>query len=314
MLYPIQLPELKTISEDGNKATFAIEPLHSGYGMTLGNSLRRVILSSLSGAAVTAVKIDTVAHEFSTIAGVKEDVVEIILNLKRLRFRVYSDEPQFLMLTASGQGEITAASIKTTSDVEIVNPEQIIATLDNAKTKIGMEIKVEKGRGYVPVESREAEKLEVGMIAVDALYSPVQRVRYNVENTRVGQMTDLDRLVMEIETDGTITPQDAIRQAAELLVEHFHVVAGNPVGEVAAVAAAEERSETGASKISIEEINLTPRTTNALINNEIKSVKDLLKLSDQELRELKGFGSKAYEEVKDKIAELGFASAEKVGL
>jgi len=217
------------------------------------------------------------------------------------------------MLTASGQGEVTAASIKTTSDVEIVNPEQIIATLDTAKTKIGMEIKVEKGRGYVPVESREAEKLEVGMIAVDALYSPVQRVRYNVENTRVGQMTDLDRLIMEIETDGTITPQDAIRQAAELLVEHFHVIAGNPVGAVAAVAAAEERTETGASKISIEEINLTPRTTNALINNEIKSVKDLLKLSDQELRELKGFGSKAYEEVKDKIAELGFASAEKVG-
>lgn len=314
MLYPIQLPELKTISEAGNKATFAIEPLHSGYGMTLGNSLRRVILSSLSGAAVTAVKIDSVAHEFSTIAGVKEDVVEIILNLKRLRFRVYSDEPQFLMLTANGQGEITAASIKTTSDVEIVNPEQIIATLDNAKSKIGMEIKVEKGRGYVPVENRESEKLEVGMIAVDALYSPVQRVRYNVENTRVGQMTDLDRLVMEIETDGTITPQDAIRQAAELLVEHFHVIAGNPVGAVAAVAAAEERTESGASKISIEEINLTPRTTNALINNEIKNVKDLLKLSDQELRELKGFGSKAYEEVKDKIAELGFASAEKVGL
>jgi len=313
VLYPIQLPELKTISEDGNKATFAIEPLHSGYGMTLGNSLRRVILSSLSGAAVTAVKIDSVAHEFSTIAGVKEDVVEIILNLKRLRFRVYSDEPQFIMLTANGQGEITAASIKTTSDVEIVNPEQIIATLDNAKSKIGMEIKVEKGRGYVPVENRESEKLEVGMIAVDALYSPVQRVRYNVENTRVGQMTDLDRLVMEIETDGTITPQDAIRQAAELLVEHFHVIAGNPVGAVAAVAAAEERTETGAAKISIEEINLTPRTTNALINNEIKSVKDLLKLSDQELRELKGFGSKAYEEVKDKIAELGFASAEKVG-
>lgn len=312
MLYPIQLPELKTVNEDGNKATFAIEPLHSGYGMTLGNSLRRVILSSLSGAAVTAVKIDTVAHEFSVIEGVKEDVVEIILNLKRLRFRVYSDEPQFLILTANGQGEVTAAQIKTTSDVEIVNPDQVIATLDNAKTKIGMEIKVEKGRGYVPVENREAEKLEVGMIAVDALYSPVQRVRYNVENTRVGQMTDLDRLVMEIETDGTITPQDAIRQAAELLVEHFHVIAGNPVG-VTTAAAVEERIETGASKISIEEINLTPRTTNALINNDIKSVKDLMKLSDQELRELKGFGSKAYEEVKDKITELGFANAEKVG-
>jgi DNA-directed RNA polymerase subunit alpha len=312
VLHPIQLPELKPVHEEGNKATFAIEPLHSGYGMTLGNSLRRVILSSLGGAAVTAVKIDSVAHEFSTIDGVKEDVVEIILNLKKLRFRVYSDEPQFLVLTAGGKGEVTAAQIKTTSDVEIVNPDQLIATLDTEKVKLGMEIKVEKGRGYVPVENRESEKLEVGMIAVDAIYSPVQRVRYNVENTRVGQMTDLDRLVMEIETDGTITPHDAIRQAAEILVEHFSVVAGN-LSEGVAVQAADSHSESGASKINIEEINLSPRTTNALINNEIKTVKDLLKLSDTELRELKGFGSKAYDEVKDKIAELGFAGTEKVG-
>jgi DNA-directed RNA polymerase subunit alpha len=164
----------------------------------------------------------------------------------------------------------------------------------------------------VPVENRESEKLEVGMIAVDALYSPVQRVRYNVENTRVGQMTDLDRLVMEIETDGTITPHDAIRQAAEILVEHFSVVAGNLASDTA-VHAPEDRSESGAAKINIEEINLSPRTTNALINNEIKTVKDLLRLSDTELRELKGFGSKAYDEVKDKIAELGFAGTEKVG-
>ncbi|MDB5178378.1 MAG: DNA-directed polymerase subunit alpha [Patescibacteria group bacterium] len=312
MLHPIQLPELKSVHEEGNKATFAIEPLHPGYGMTLGNSLRRVILSSLGGAAVTAVKIDSVAHEFSTIEGVKEDVVEIILNLKRLRFRVYSEEPQFLVLTASGKGEVTAASIKTTSDVEIVNPDQVIATLDGPKVKLGMEIKVEKGRGYVPVENRESEKLEVGMIAVDALYSPVQRVRYSVENTRVGQMTDLDRLVMEIETDGTITPHEAIRQAADVLVEHFQVVAGNlATGDTAATRDAV--GETSAAKINIEEINLSPRTTNALINNEIKTVKDLLKLTDTELRELKGFGSKAYDEVKDKIAELGFASAEKVG-
>jgi DNA-directed RNA polymerase subunit alpha len=280
--------------------------------MTLGNSLRRVILSSLGGAAVTAVKIDSVAHEFSTIDGVKEDVVEIILNLKKLRFRVYSDEPQFLVLTASGKGEVTAAQIKTTSDVEIVNSDQLIATLDNAKVKLGMEIKVEKGRGYLPVESREAEKLEVGMIAVDALYSPVQRVRYNVENTRVGQMTDLDRLVMEIETDGTITPHEAIRQAAEVLVEHFQVVAGNMTTDQA-TATREATGETSAAKINIEEINLSPRTTNALINNDVKTVKDLLKLSDTELRELKGFGSKAYDEVKDKIAELGFSSTEKVG-
>lgn len=312
MLHAIQLPELKTVREDGNKATFAIEPLYSGYGMTLGNSLRRVILSSLGGAAVTAVKIDSVAHEFSTIEGVKEDVVEIILNLKKLRFRVYSDEPQFIMLQASGRGVVKASAIKTNADVEIVNPELVIATLDTDKTKLGMEIRVEKGRGYVPVEHRESEKLEVGMIAVDAIYSPVQRVRYNVENTRVGQVTDLDRLLLEIETDGTVTPADAMRQAAEILVEHFQVVAGTP-GSSAAQAAGEDLVDAGSAKLGVEEINLSPRTTNALINNDIKTVKDLLHLSDTELRELKGFGSKAYDEVKDKIAELGFASTEKVG-
>jgi DNA-directed RNA polymerase subunit alpha len=312
VLHPIQLPELKTIREDGNKSTFAIEPLYSGYGMTLGNSLRRVILSSLGGAAVTAVKIDSAAHEFSTIEGVKEDVVQIILNLKKLRFRVFSEEPQFLVLTATGKGEVTAAQIKTTSDVEIVNTDQLIATLDNAKAKLGMEIKVEKGRGYVPVESREAEKLEVGMIAVDALYSPVQRVRYSVENTRVGQMTDLDKLVLEVETDGTIPPAEAVRQAAEILVEHFQVVAGGDVAEHGQ-SSSSSASDSSSAKINIEEINLSPRTTNALINNEVKTVGALLKLSDTELRELKGFGSKAYEEVKDKIAELGLASPEKVG-
>ena len=312
MLHPIQLPELKTTREDGNKATFAIEPLYSGYGMTLGNSLRRVILSSLGGAAVTAVKIDSVAHEFSTIDGVKEDVVEVILNLKKVRFRVFSEEPQFLMLNASGKGVVTAADIKTSADVEIVNPEQVIATLDDAKTKLGMEIKVEKGRGYVPVEHREGEKLEVGMIAVDALYSPVQRVRYNVENTRVGQVTDLDRLVLEVETDGTISPHDAVRQASEILVEHFQVVAGQPLGVSSAGPDDEGAGDTGSSKLSIEEISLTPRTTNALINNDIKTVRDLMRLSDQELRELKGFGSKAYDEVKERLVELGY-NAEKVG-
>jgi DNA-directed RNA polymerase subunit alpha len=311
VLHPIQLPELKPTQEDGNKATFVVEPLHPGYGMTLGNSLRRVILSSLGGAAVTAVKIDSVAHEFSTIEGVKEDVVEIILNLKKLRFRVFSDEAQYLMLSVSRKGEITAADIKTTADVEIVNPDQVIATLDTAKIKLGMEIKVEKGRGYVPVENREAEKLEVGMIAVDALYSPIQRVRYNVENTRVGQMTDLDRLIMEVETDGTITPHEAVRQAAEILVDHFRVVAGN-VAEGEVTASPSSAVDLGSAKINIEEVNFSPRTTNALINNDIKSVQDLLKLSDTELRELKGFGSKAYEEVKEKIAELGITDSKEV--
>ncbi|HSH31501.1 MAG TPA: DNA-directed RNA polymerase subunit alpha [Candidatus Saccharimonadales bacterium] len=309
MLYEIQPPELKQIKEEGNRASFAIEPLYSGYGMTLGNSLRRVILSSLGGAAVTAVKIENVAHEFSAIKGVKEDVVEILLNLKRLRLKVYSDEPQLLMLSRSGKGPVTAANIKTTADVEVVNPEHLIATIDDPKAKLGMEIRVEKGRGYVPVEQREGEKLEVGMIAVDALYSPVQRVRFNVENTRVGQVTDLDRLVMEIETDGSISPADAISQAAQVLVDHFMVVAGNSV-PLSAPAASGDRAEAGAAKIMIEEVNFSPRTTNALLNNDIKTMKDLLGLSDTELRELKGFGAKAYTEVKDKITELGFAREE----
>lgn len=307
MLYDIQLPNIKTVKEDGNRATFAIEPLYSGYGMTLGNSLRRVILSSLGGAAVTAVKIDNVAHEFSTIDGVKEDVVEIILNLKKLRFRVYSDEPQYIILTKKGKGSVTAADIKTNSDIEVVNTDQHIAMIDNDKAQIGMEIKVEKGRGYIPVESRENEKLEVGMIAVDALYSPVRRVRYNVENTRVGQVTDLDRLVLEVETDGSISPMDAVTQASEILVRHFSVVSGQtaPVGDAQEIP--EDSKESNASKIMIEEVNFTPRTTNALLNNDIRTMKDLLRLTDTELKELKGFGAKAYDEVRDKIAELGFA-------
>ena len=310
MLYDIQLPEIKTTHEEANRATFAIEPLYSGYGMTLGNSLRRVILSSLGGAAVTAVKIDKVAHEFSTIKGVKEDVVEIIPNLKKLRFKVYSDEPQFLILNKSGKGTVTAGDIKTTADVEIVNPKDVIATIDDEKSKLGMEIKVEKGRGYVPVESREQEKLEVGMIAVDAIYSPIRRVRYNVENTRVGQITDLDRLVMDIETDGTLTPQEAIQQAANVLVEHFAVVAGGQQAPRASAGPIDEPSENGASRLMVEEINFTPRTTNALLNNEVKTVQDLLRLSDQELRDLKGFGAKAYDEVKDKLTELGYARSD----
>lgn len=308
MLAPIQLPQLKVIKDDGNRASFAVEPLYPGYGMTLGNALRRAILSSLGGAAATAVKIDNVSHEFSTIPGVKEDVISIILNLKKLRFRVFSDEPQYIVLTKSGKGPVTGADIKTTSEVEIANPEQVICTIDDAKTKVGMEIRVEKGRGFQPVETREGEKLEVGMIAIDALFTPVQRVRYAVENTRVGQMTDLDKLILDIETDGTITPAEAVAQAAELLVEHFGVVAGKEAPAQAEVAA--DGSSDSAAKIMIEEINLTPRTTNALLNNEIKSVRDLLRLSDEELRDLKGFGSKAYHEVKDKLTEMGFEQAE----
>ena len=311
MLHPMQLPELKTLTEDGNRASFAIEPLYPGYGMTLGNSLRRVILSSLGGAAITAAKIDGVSHEFSTIPHVKEDVVQILLNLKKVRFRVFDDEPRELLLTATGKGPVTAAAIKTSAAVEVVNPDQIIATLDTDKAKLGMELRVEKGRGYVPVEAREGERLEVGMIALDAIYSPAQRVRYQVENTRVGQATNLDRLVMEIETDGTISPAEALSSAAEILVDHFSIVSGQSAPGQIGGGAIETAEAT--ENLSVDELNLSSRTTNALVNNEIKTLQDLLTLTDTELKDLKGFGSKAYDEVKERLAELGHTTAEQIG-
>lgn len=312
MLHDIHLPEIKTLAEEKNKATFAIEPLFPGYGMTLGNSLRRVILSSLPGAAVTAVKIDGVSHEFSTIPNVKEDVIEIILNLKQLRVKLHSEE-EFVTLSVNGAGEVTAKDIKTNSNVEIANPELHIATLDNKSAKLDMEIKIESGRGFVPIEKREGEKLGVGMIAVDALYAPIRKVRYNVEQTRVGQMTDLDRLVIEIETDGTIEPKVALEQAAEILVDHFLVICGKDSVCRKEKAEAVVEIDNSAAKILIEEVNLSPRTTNALLNNELRTIEDVLRLKDSELRQLKGFGAKAYDEIKDKIAELGYEMAKEDG-
>jgi DNA-directed RNA polymerase subunit alpha len=308
VLHEIHLPEIKTITEEKNRATFAVEPLYPGYGMTLGNSLRRVILSSLPGAAVTAVKIDGVSHEFSTVAGVKEDIIEIILNLKQLRVKLHSDE-EYLTLSASGGGEVTAKSIKGNSNAEIANPDLHIATLDNKSAKLEMEIKVEKGRGFVPVEKREGEKLGVGMIAIDALYAPIRKVRYNVESTRVGQMTDLDKLIIEIETDGTISPKEALEQGSEILVDHFLLVSGKETATRKSKLMEEIERDNGASGILIEEVNLSPRTTNALLNNELKTIEDILHLKDSELRQLKGFGAKAYDEVKEKIAEFGYEMA-----
>lgn len=308
MLHEIHLPEIKEVSKEGNKGTFAIEPLYPGYGMTLGNSFRRVILSSLPGAAVTAVKIAGVPHEFTTVKGVKEDVIEIILNLKQLRVKLHSDE-EYLSLTSTGSGEVTAKDIKANSNVEIANPELHIATLDNKTAKLDMEIKVEKGRGFVPVEKREGEKLGVGMIAIDALYAPIKKVRYNVESTRVGQMTDLDKLVIEVETDGTISPKEALEESAEILVDHFLLLSGKETAERKKSLMEVVEKDDGASGILIEEINLSPRTTNALLNNELKTIEDILNLKDSDLRQLKGFGAKAYEEVKDKIAELGYSLA-----
>ncbi len=294
-----------------NTTTFTIEPLHTGYGMTLGNSLRRVLLSSIAGAAVTSFKIDGVNHEFTSVKGVKEDVVDIMINLKAVRFRVFGDDTQLLQLTKKGKGVVKAGDIKTTADVEIVDPEQVIATIDDEKASLSMELTVETGRGYRTIEEGSAKKT-ADSVALDAVFSPVLRVRYKVENTRVGQITDLDKLVITVETDGSITPSDAFEEAAAILVNQYSALAGQTRIEAAvpltAGSSTLDGSDDGDSPAvlmtPIEDLNLSARTTNALINNEIHTLKDLFSLNDTELRELKGFGSKALDEVKDKMAEM----------
>ena len=310
----IHTPGLVKIDDHSDtSATFSIEPLHSGYGMTLGNSLRRVLLSSIAGASITSFKIEGVSHEFTTVKGIKEDVVDIMLNLKSIRFRVFSDEPQVLRLVKQGKGVVTAKDIQVNADVEIVNPKQVIATIDDDKAKLVMDLTVETGRGYRTVEEVTANKSS-DMIALDAIFSPVLRVRYKVENTRVGQATDLDKLLITIDTDGTITPRDAFEEAAAILVNQYTALAGQTKVESAphmtiegassGVTAEEDNDEPAALLTSIDDLNLSARTTNALINNDIHTLKDLFSLSDAELKDLKGFGSKALDEVKEKLAEL----------
>lgn len=308
----IHTPGLVNI-EDHNKnsATFSIEPLHTGYGMTLGNSLRRVLLSSIAGAAVTSFRIEGATHEFTSLPGVKEDLVDILQNIKGLRFRIFGDEHHTLRISKKGKGQITAKDIETDGEVEIVNPEHVIATLDDAKSSFAADFIVETGRGYHTVDEGSNKVVTSDMIAIDAIFSPVLRVRYKVENTRVGQMTDLDRLVITIDTDSSITPRDAFEEAAAILVNQYTALAGQTRVEAAAPVVhnsssekIEDVEESAALMTSIEDLNLTARTTNALINNDISTLKDLLSLSDAELRDLKGFGSKALDEVKEKMAEL----------
>lgn len=305
---------VKTEDHGKTQSTFTIEPLHSGYGMTLGNSLRRVLLSSISGAAITAFKVEGASHEFTTLPGVKEDIVEIILNLKGVRFRIFSDEPQTIRLSKKGSGPVTAKDIQVNADVEVVNKDQVIAHIDGASASINMDIVVEKGRGYRAIDESGSKKVVSDMIAIDSIFSPVLRVRYKVENTRVGQMTDLDKLILTVETDGTITPRDAFEEASAILVNQYTALAGQTrVEQGAPLNAADETSEEAgisddspALMTSIEDLNLSARTTNALVNNDIHTLKDLFALSDMELRELKGFGSKALDEVKEKMAEMEF--------
>ncbi len=309
----IHTPALASVTDHGPaSATFVIEPLHPGYGMTLGNSLRRVLLSSIAGAAVTGFRVNGISHEFTTIKGVKEDLVAIMLNLKGIRFKVFSDEPQTITLSKKGKGVVKAKDLELNSDIEIVNPQHVICTIDDDKASVNMELTVETGRGYRALDETGSGRTLSDMIMLDALFTPVMRVRYKVENTRVGQVTDLDRLLITIDTDGSITPRDAFEEAAAILVNQYTALAGQTRVEATPVAKGEageemlegDGEEPAELMTSIEDLNLSARTTNALVNNDIHTIKDLLSLSEAELRDLKGFGNKALDEVKEKMAEL----------
>lgn len=301
----IHNPALESIDEQSPTcAVFNIEPLHAGYGNTLGNSLRRVLLSSIKGGAIVAFRIEGASHEFTTIEGVKEDVVDIMLNLKSVNLKVHSDEPIELRLEKKGSGPVLAGNITTNADVEVVNPDQLICTIDDPKKSILIDLVVESGCGYESIEDSSSNRVHSDMVAIDAMFSPVTRVRYKVEGTRVGRETNLDKLSLVIETDGSISPKEAFEQAAAILVNQYSALAGSTIVDSAPALGQEIDDEPSELNTPIEELNLTARTANALVNNDIRTVHDLVTLSEQDLRELKGFGSKALDEVKEKLAEL----------
>ena len=307
MSQAIHNPTLASVEEhSATSATFVIEPLHTGYGMTLGNSLRRVLLSSVHGAAITAFRIEGVTHEFTTVPGIVEDVVDIMLNVKAIRFRSASDEPVEVSLEKKGAGVVTAADIKLTADVEVVNPDAVICTIDDPKGSVRIHFVVESGRGYRTLEDSSNKRIHSDMIALDAFFSPVQRVRYKVESTRVGQNTNLDKLILTVDTDGSIAPKDAFEEAAAILVNQYTALAGSTRVEAAPSLIGGDDDSSNKLMMPIEEMNLSARTTNALINNDIRTINDLVTLSETDLRELKGFGSKALDEVKDALAGMEF--------
>lgn len=307
MSQAIHNPTLARVDEHtATSASFVIEPLHTGYGMTLGNSLRRVLLSSVEGAAATAFRVEGVTHEFTTIKGVVEDVVDIMLNIKAIRFRCASDAPVEVSLEKKGAGVVTAGDIKLTADVEVINPDAVICTIDDPKGSVKIHFVIESGRGYRTLEESSDERIHGDMIALDAFFSPVQRVRYKVESTRVGQNTNLDKLILTVDTDGSVSPKDAFEEAAAILVNQYTALAGSTRVEAAPSLIGGDDEGSNKLMMPIEEMGLSARTTNALINNDIRTINDLVTLSETDLRELKGFGSKALDEVKDALAGMEF--------
>jgi DNA-directed RNA polymerase subunit alpha len=302
----IPLPIIpKVIEKEDNQAVFEIEGCYPGYGITLGNALRRVLLSSLPGASATGFKIKGVQHEFSTITGIAEDAIEIILNLKKVRFKLYTDQPVMVFISSKGQKEVKAGDIKVSSDVEVINKDAVIATLTDKKSELEMEIKVEKGLGFVPVERRKKEKLEIGMIAIDAIFTPVLKANFEVENMRVGERTDFNRLKIDIETDGSIAPEEAFAQAAEILVNQFKLFLEIEKPEEQSQKIIKEEASEEVFKTKIEDLKLSTRTINALIEGGIKTLGSLSKKSESSLKEIEGMGDKGIKEIKKIFKKYG---------
>ena len=308
----IERPKIDTasLSPDGLYGKFVVEPLERGFGTTLGNSLRRVLLSSLPGVAVTSVKIDGVVHEFSTIPGVKEDVTEIVLNLKGIEAKLFTDGPATVRIEAEGEGEVTAGSIKQSDEIEILNPEWHIATLAEG-AKLVMELTFDKGRGYVPAERNKQavlEKNDINTLPVDSIYTPVLKVNYAVDNTRVGQIIDYDKLTVEVWTDGTISAQEAVSLAARILTEHLNLFA-NLSEETMGTEIMVEKDDKGKEKaleMTIEELDLSVRSFNCLKRAGINTVEDLINKSEDEMMKVRNLGRKSLEEVMAKLDSLGF--------
>jgi len=304
----------KIIEEEKNRAVFEVEACYPGYGTTLGNAFRRVLLSSLPGAAITSVKIKGVQHEFSAISHVTEDVVQIILNLKQIRFKLHTDEPVKVSLKVKGEKEVKASDIKTTSNLEVINKDAHIATLTGKKADLDMEIEVEPGLGYSPIEQRKKGKLEIGKIAIDAIFSPVKRVNYSIENMRVGERTDYDRLRINIETDGTIAPKDAFLKAAQILVNHYKVFTllkdkekTKPAKKkaVSKKPARPKKAKEDLTKTKIEDLKISSRTNAVLNGVGLKTAAGLARKREDDLRKIEGIGDKGITEIKRALGKLG---------
>lgn len=300
----------KIIAEEGFSGTYEIDGLYPGYGHTLGNSLRRIILSSLPGTAITSIKIAGVDHEFSSVPGVKEDVIALVLNLKKVRIKMLSDEPQTIELKVKGIKDVTAGDIKVPGQVEILNPDLYLASISDKNAELSVEIKIDKGLGYVPKEVLEKERTDIGHIALDAIFSPIRRVNYEVENMRVGDRTDFNKLRLFIETDGTITAKEALEESISIMISQLKAIVGFKEPEIVIEEKKEVEDESKESdaeflKTRIESLDLSSRTVNALSNSNIRTIGGLARKKEKDLDEIEGLGAKGIQEIKKVLSNYG---------